>query len=110
LQALIYVLETSRAATVNRRGGGDAPMTPFCFTHPPLVPCPKQALIYVLETSRAATIMGLQKDLEEAAATLKRYNLTNISLAAGCEMFVRNMARIPDDKDFAAFKAKVMST
>lgn len=67
-----------------------------------------QALIYVLEISKAATIMGLQKDLEEAAATLRRYNATNISLAAGCEMFVRNMARIPDDRDFGEFKHRII--
>lgn len=52
--------------------------------------------------------MGLGKDLEEAATTLKRYNLTNISLAAGCEMFVRSMARIPFDDDFGTYKRRIV--
>lgn len=52
-----------------------------------------QHLTSVIEKSTATTLMGLEKELMEAADTLKRGNPTSISLAAGCELFIRYVTR-----------------
>lgn len=47
-----------------------------------------QALTTVIRTSPATTMMGLERDLKQAAAELQRMNPTAISLKAGCELFL----------------------
>ena len=48
-----------------------------------------QALTSVIKASTAQTMMGLEKELKDAAASLQRCNPTSISLKAGCELFLR---------------------
>jgi translation initiation factor eIF-2B subunit alpha len=52
-----------------------------------------QALTSVIASSAATTMMGLQRELEAAAAALQRCNPTAISLRAGCELFLRYTTR-----------------
>ena len=52
-----------------------------------------QALTTVIRSSTATTMMGLEKDLKDAAASLQRCNPTAISLKAGCELFLRYTTR-----------------
>lgn len=51
------------------------------------------ALTTVIRRSRSTTMMGLEKDLKEAAARLQQCNPTAISLKAGCELFLRYTTR-----------------
>jgi translation initiation factor eIF-2B subunit alpha len=51
------------------------------------------ALTTVIRNSTATTMMGLEKDLKEAASRLQRCNPTAISLKAGCELFLRYTTR-----------------
>lgn len=48
-----------------------------------------QALTTVIKNSSAQTMMGLEKELKDAAASLQNCNPTAISLKAGCELFLR---------------------
>lgn len=48
-----------------------------------------QALTTVIKNSTAQTMMGLERELKDAAASLQRCNPTAISLKAGCELFLR---------------------
>ncbi len=59
---------------------------PACFPLPPPLP---QALTTVIKNSTAQTMMGLERELKDAAASLQRCNPTAISLKAGCELFLR---------------------
>lgn len=43
----------------------------------------------VIKNSTAQTMMGLEKELKDAAASLQNCNPTAISLKAGCELFLR---------------------
>lgn len=52
-----------------------------------------QALTTVIRNSTATTMMGLERDLKDAAASLQRCNPTAISLKAGCELFLRYTTR-----------------
>jgi translation initiation factor eIF-2B subunit alpha len=52
-----------------------------------------QALTTVIRSSTATTMMGLERDLKDAAAALQRCNPTAISLKAGCELFLRYTTR-----------------
>lgn len=52
-----------------------------------------QQLTQVIERSTAATLMGLEKELTEAAHAIKASNPTSISLAAGCELYIRYVTR-----------------
>lgn len=52
-----------------------------------------QLLTAVIEQSTAATLMGLEKELAEAAQAIRASNPTSISLAAGCELFIRYVTR-----------------
>ncbi|GLC44470.1 hypothetical protein PLESTF_000556900 [Pleodorina starrii] len=51
------------------------------------------ALTAVIKRSSATTLMGVSKELEDAAQALQRVNPTNISLKAGCELFLRYTTR-----------------
>lgn len=46
-------------------------------------------LTSVIERSKASTMMGLEKEIKEAAAVLRRRNPYSIPLEAGCELFLR---------------------
>lgn len=52
-----------------------------------------QALTTVIRNSTATTMMGLERDLKDAATSLQRCNPTAISLKAGCELFLRYTTR-----------------
>lgn len=51
------------------------------------------ALTLVVKNSSAQTMMGLEKELKDAASSLERCNPTAISLKAGCELFLRYTTR-----------------
>lgn len=46
-----------------------------------------------MKKSEAATMMGLERELRDAANSLTRCNPTAISLQAGCELFLRFVTR-----------------
>jgi len=52
-----------------------------------------QALTTAISRSKATTMMGLERDLKDAAASLQRYSPTQISLKARCELFLRYTTR-----------------
>eukprot|EP00873_Tetraselmis_striata_P021857 jgi/Tetstr1/442121/TSEL_030276.t1 len=52
-----------------------------------------KALTAVMKKSEAATMMGLERELRDAANSLTRCNPTAISLQAGCELFLRFVTR-----------------
>ena len=54
-----------------------------CCCRPPH-PCANRRVCRLLQT-----MMGLEKELKDAAASLQRCNPTAISLKAGCELFLR---------------------
>ena len=82
--------------------------TPKPLRPPPLSPC--QALTGVIKRSAATTMMGLERELKDAAATLERCNATAISLRAGCELFLRFTTRTSalELADFDAAKAHIV--
>lgn len=47
----------------------------------------------VMKKSEATTMMGLERELRDAANSLTRCNPTAISLRAGCELFLRFVTR-----------------
>ncbi|KIY99635.1 Translation initiation factor eIF-2B subunit alpha [Monoraphidium neglectum] len=69
-----------------------------------------RALTSVIKNSGAQTMMGLEKELKDAAAALQRCNPTSISLKAGCELFLRYTTRTSalEMEDFAAAKARLI--
>ncbi|PNW72518.1 hypothetical protein CHLRE_16g687518v5 [Chlamydomonas reinhardtii] len=68
------------------------------------------ALTAVIKRSTAATLMGMSKELEDAAQALQRVNPTNISLKAGCELFLRYTTRTSalELKDIETAKARLI--
>jgi translation initiation factor eIF-2B subunit alpha len=56
-----------------------------------------KALTYAIGNSTASTMMELEKELKAAADSLQKCNRSSISLAAGCELFMRcgHKSRIP---------------
>jgi translation initiation factor 2B subunit (eIF-2B alpha/beta/delta family) len=48
-------------------------------------------LTSVIERSKATTMMGLEKEIKESAAALRRRNPYSIPLEAGCELFLRSV-------------------
>lgn len=56
----------------------------FLTAVPPSASCSS-----VIKNSTAQTMMGLEKELKDAAASLQNCNPTAISLKAGCELFLR---------------------
>ncbi|KAK9840552.1 hypothetical protein WJX81_000785 [Elliptochloris bilobata] len=69
-----------------------------------------KALTNVIQRSKAQTMMGLEKELKEAAASLERCNETAISLKAGCQLFLRYTTRTSalDAEDFEAAKRRII--
>ncbi|KAI8463744.1 MAG: eukaryotic initiation factor [Monoraphidium minutum] len=69
-----------------------------------------RALTGLIKNSGAQTMMGLEKELKDAAAALQRCNPTSISLKAGCELFLRYTTRTSalEMEDFAAAKARLI--
>mmetsp|Transcript_22540 Transcript_22540/g.62533 ORF Transcript_22540/g.62533 Transcript_22540/m.62533 type:complete len:370 (+) Transcript_22540:152-1261(+) len=71
-----------------------------------------KALTSVMKKSTATTMMGLEKELREAAASLSRCNPTAISLKAGCELFLRFVTRTTanamENADFNVCKARLI--
>eukprot|EP00877_Chromochloris_zofingiensis_P007550 jgi/Chrzof1/3048/Cz12g09180.t1 len=69
-----------------------------------------KALTGVIKNSSAQTMMGLEKELKDAAAALQRCNPTAISLKAGCDIFLRYTTRTSalEMEDFAAAKARLI--
>ncbi len=49
----------------------------------------------MIKNSTAQTMMGLERELKDAAASLQRCNPTAISLKAGCELFLRWAGGLP---------------
>ncbi|KAI7843881.1 hypothetical protein COHA_002427 [Chlorella ohadii] len=68
------------------------------------------ALTSVIKNSTAQTMMGLEKELKDAAASLQRCNPTAISLKAGCELFLRYTTRTSslESDTFAAAKKRLI--
>uniref|UniRef100_A0A061S326 Translation initiation factor eIF2B subunit alpha n=1 Tax=Tetraselmis sp. GSL018 TaxID=582737 RepID=A0A061S326_9CHLO len=71
-----------------------------------------KALTSVMRKSTATTMMGLEKELREAANSLERCNPTAISLQAGCELFLRFVTRTAatyaENEDFNVCKAMLI--
>ncbi|GBF99985.1 translation initiation factor eIF-2B subunit alpha [Raphidocelis subcapitata] len=69
-----------------------------------------RALTGVIKNSGAQTMMGLEKELKDAAAALQRCNPTSISLKAGCELFLRYTTRTSalEMEDFGPAKARLI--
>lgn len=69
-----------------------------------------KALTSVIRKSSAQTMMGLEKELKDAAASLQGCNPTAISLKAGCELFLRYTTRTSaiENEDFATAKARII--
>lgn len=70
------------------------------------------ALTSVIRASESSTIMGLERELREAAAALQRCNPTAISLAAGCDLFLRYTTRssaLEASGDFATVKRRLIA-
>ncbi|WIA14590.1 hypothetical protein OEZ86_013078 [Tetradesmus obliquus] len=69
-----------------------------------------RALTGVISNSSAQTMMGLEKELKDAAAALQRCNPTAISLKAGCELFLRYTTRTSalELEDFSAAKRRLI--
>lgn len=68
------------------------------------------ALTAVIKRSTAQTMMGVSKELDDAAQALQRVNPTNISLKAGCELFLRYTERTGalELKDIETDKARLI--
>jgi len=69
-----------------------------------------KALTQVVVHSKAQTMMGLEKDLKDAADSLIRCNETAISLRAGCELFLRYTTRTSnlETEDFETSKQRII--
>jgi len=69
-----------------------------------------RALASVVRKSQAQTIMGLEKELSEAAQALKNCNATAISLRAGCELFMCYVTRTSflESKDLGTAKTRLI--
>jgi translation initiation factor eIF-2B subunit alpha len=69
-----------------------------------------RALTSVVKNSSAQTMMGLEKELKDAAASLERCNPTAISLKAGCELFLRYTTRTSalESENFADAKNRII--
>ncbi|KAL0032838.1 hypothetical protein WJX77_002173 [Trebouxia sp. C0004] len=69
-----------------------------------------KALTSVIRNSTAQTMMGLEKELKDAAASLQGCNPTAISLKAGCELYLRYTTRTSaiENEDFATAKARII--
>lgn len=69
-----------------------------------------KALTTVIRKSTSQTMMGLEKELKDAAASLQACNPTAISLKAGCELFLRYTTRTSaiENEDFATAKARII--
>lgn len=69
-----------------------------------------KALTQVVVHSKAQTMMGLEKDLKDAADSLTRCNETAISLRAGCELFLRYTTRTSnlETEDFETAKQRII--
>ncbi|BDA47107.1 Translation initiation factor eIF-2B subunit alpha [Coccomyxa sp. Obi] len=69
-----------------------------------------KALTTVIERSTATTMMGLEKELKDAASSLERCNETAISLKAGCQLFLRYITRTSalEMENFEAAKARII--
>ncbi|RMZ54930.1 hypothetical protein APUTEX25_000447 [Auxenochlorella protothecoides] len=68
------------------------------------------ALTSVIRSSSASTVMGLEKELKDAANALQRCNDTAISLKAGCDLFLRYTTRTSalELDNFAMVKKKLI--
>jgi translation initiation factor eIF-2B subunit alpha len=69
-----------------------------------------RALTSVVKNSSAQTMMGLEKELKDAAASLERCHETAISLKAGCELFLRYTTRTSalEMENFADAKKRII--
>eukprot|EP00884_Botryococcus_braunii_P016301 jgi/Botrbrau1/3354/Bobra.0048s0048.1 len=69
-----------------------------------------RALTSVVKNSSAQTMMGLEKELKDAAASLESCNPTAISLKAGCELFLRYTTRTSalESENFADAKNRII--
>ncbi|CAL5220118.1 g2073 [Coccomyxa viridis] len=68
-----------------------------------------KALTAVIERSKETTMMGIERELKDAAASLERCNETAISLKASCQLFLRYTTRTNDlDEPIDASKARLI--
>jgi len=68
-----------------------------------------KALTAVIRNSTSHTIMGLTRELQDAAAALQRVNPTALNLRAGCELFLRYTSRTAIEySDFGFAKARLI--
>lgn len=68
------------------------------------------ALTTVIRSSASTTMMGLERELKEAASALQRCSPASISLKAGCELFLRYTTRTSalETENFAVAKRRLM--
>lgn len=69
-----------------------------------------RALASVIRSSEATTMMELQNELKTASDSLKAWDMTSISLTAGCDLFMRYVTRTSavEYEDFDSAKSRFL--
>ncbi|KAL4584469.1 hypothetical protein LXL04_009071 [Taraxacum kok-saghyz] len=69
-----------------------------------------RALASVIRSSEATTMMELQNELKMASDSLKSWDMTSISLTAGCDLFMRYVTRTSavEYEDFDSAKSRFL--
>ncbi|KAJ9568527.1 hypothetical protein OSB04_004493 [Centaurea solstitialis] len=69
-----------------------------------------RALASVIRSSQATTMMELQNELKTASDSLKSWDMTSISLTAGCDLFMRYVTRTSavEYEDFDSAKSRFL--
>ncbi|KAL7605265.1 uncharacterized protein LOC111906895 [Lactuca sativa] len=69
-----------------------------------------KALASVIRSSEATTMMELQNELKTASDSLKSWDMTSISLTAGCDLFMRYVTRTSavEYEDFDSAKSRFL--
>ncbi|KAI3766344.1 hypothetical protein L2E82_16398 [Cichorium intybus] len=69
-----------------------------------------RALASVIRSSEATTMMELQNELKTASDSLKSWDMTSISLTAGCDLFMRYVTRTSavEYEDFDSAKSRFL--
>ncbi|CAK9136366.1 unnamed protein product [Ilex paraguariensis] len=69
-----------------------------------------RALAWVIRSSKATTMMDLEIELKKASDSLKSWDTTSISLAAGCDLFMHYVTRTSalEYEDFNSAKSRLL--
>ncbi|XP_073048300.1 uncharacterized protein [Primulina eburnea] len=69
-----------------------------------------RALSSVIRSSQATTMMELEIELKRASDSLKSWDITSISLTAGCDLFMRYVTRTSalEYEDFGSAKSRLI--